>query len=81
MKENLELLAGLSGLGQVELALLMLLILVPAFQRTVRVLREIVADEQTPLRKLVRYLIPLVALVFVTAIMLAVAVAVYGLLR
>ena len=81
MKENLELLAGLSGLGQVELALLMLLILVPAFQRTVRVLREIVADEQTPLRKLVRYLILPVALVFATAIMLAVVVAVYGLLR
>ena len=78
MKYIVELLAGA---GQVELALLTLLILVLAFQPTVRALREAVADEQIPLRKLVQYLLPLVALVFTTAIVLAVAVAAYGLLR
>ena len=81
MKDILELLAGLAGAGQVELALLTLLIIALSFQRTVSALREVVADEQTPFRKLVQYLLPLVALVFATAILLVVAVAVYRLLR
>ena len=79
MKDIVESLAGLAGAGQVELALLTLLILALVFRPTVRVLLEVIAHEQTPLRKLVRA--PLIALVFTTAIILAVAVAMYGLLR
>ena len=81
MKDIVESLAGLGGLGQVELALITLVILVPAFRQTVRVLQEVVADEQLPLRRLVRCLILPVAIVFALAIMLAVAIAIYGLLR
>ena len=81
MKDIVESLAGLGGLGQVELALITLVILVPAFRWTVRVLQGVVADEQMPLRIWVRCLILVVAIVFAIAIMLAVVVAMYGLVR
>ena len=80
MKAIIEALVGLSGAEPVIIAMVALVIFALVFQWLSRTLREAIADEQMPLRKAVQYLWPLVVTVFVIAIMLALALAVYWLL-
>ena len=75
MKAIIEALAGLSGAEPVIIALVALV-----FRQISRTLREAIADEQMPLRKAVQYLWPLVAAVFVIAIILMVVLVLYWLL-
>ena len=77
MKAIIEALAGLSGAEPVIIALVALVIFALIFRQISRTLREETADERMPLRKAVQYLWPLVAAVFVIAIILVLARAVY----
>lgn len=77
MKAIIEALAGLSGAEPVIIALVALVIFALVFRQISRTLREAIADEQMPLRKAVQYLWPLVAAVFVIAIILMVVLVLY----
>ena len=80
MKAIIEALAGLSGAEPVIIALAALVIFTLIFRQISRTLREAIADEQMPLRKAVQYLRPLVAAVFVIAIIVVVTLVLYWLL-
>ena len=80
VKSIIEALAGLSDSDPVLIALAALLILPLVFHWLSHTLRKETADEQMPLRKAVQYLWPLVAAVFVIAIILMVVLVLYWLL-